>query len=403
MELQMTDRKRHAQRSGKSGRLRAFIVGGVFAVLVLGGAGVAYATADLSEDYEGRILPGSTIAGTEVAGLTREEALEAVGEAIESELHRQIDLTWEDRSWSATPEELGARSNAEAVVDAAFAASSDTSFFEKVGMRFFDQGVGFENDVAIRYSKKGALGFVEGIAESIDAEPRDATIDYSTGWVDIKRERRGIQVQVQRAHRGLMRALRAGDDAVALPVKTIEPEVRREDFDQVLLTRIGENKLYLYEDGKIVREWTVATGLPEYMTPTGLFEVTELRYEPTWINPSPDGWGKDMPEMIPPGPNNPLGVRAINWSAPAIRFHGTSATYSLGYNASHGCVRMANEDVIELYDLVEVGTPIVSVIAGPLKPMYPPPETESEPMAENSADAAGGEARSGDNERAAND
>jgi hypothetical protein len=77
-----------------------------------------------------------------------------------------------------------------------------------------------------------------------------------------------------------------------------------------------------------------------------------------------------MPAEIPPGPGNPLGVRAINWSAPAIRFHGTSATYSLGYNASHGCVRMSNEDVIELYDMIEVGTPIVSTVVAPLRPLY---------------------------------
>ena len=77
-----------------------------------------------------------------------------------------------------------------------------------------------------------------------------------------------------------------------------------------------------------------------------------------------------MPASIPPGINNPLGLRAINWSAPAIRFHGTQALYSLGYNASHGCVRMSNDDVIELYDMIDVGTPIVSTVVAPLKPLY---------------------------------
>jgi hypothetical protein len=95
-----------------------------------------------------------------------------------------------------------------------------------------------------------------------------------------------------------------------------------------------------------------------------------------------------MPATIPPGPGNPLGLRAINWSAPAIRFHGTSATYSLGYNASHGCVRMANEDVIQLYDMIDVGTPIVSVVSGPLRPMYSSSSVDPDPVepeAENEA------------------
>lgn len=77
-----------------------------------------------------------------------------------------------------------------------------------------------------------------------------------------------------------------------------------------------------------------------------------------------------MPAVIPPGLSNPLGLRAINWSAPNIRFHGTSATYSLGYNASHGCIRMSNEDVVELYDMVDVGVPIISVLYGDLQPQY---------------------------------
>ena len=76
-----------------------------------------------------------------------------------------------------------------------------------------------------------------------------------------------------------------------------------------------------------------------------------------------------MPDMIPPGPSNPLGTRALNWSADGIRFHGTSATYSLGHNASHGCIRMAMSDVEALYEMVDIGTPIVSVNYGSWSPM----------------------------------
>jgi hypothetical protein len=150
--------------------------------------------------------------------------------------------------------------------------------------------------------------------------------------------------------------------------------------------------LYLYENGKITNQWPIATGQPEYMTPTGLYSVIEKRYLPTWVNPAPDTWGASMPVSIPPGPDNPLGLRALNWSAPAIRFHGTSALYSLGFNASHGCVRMSNEDVIQLYDTIDVGTPIVSVVAGELKPLYvsapdPIPVPEEGGSGDSSGDA----------------
>ncbi len=357
-------------RIPKPGRRAALACAVLFGLGSLGAAGISYATMEYSEDYKGRILPGGIIAGVSVGGMNQKQALRAVRIAIGPQLNRQIKLSWEKKTWTVSPKELGARSNARRIVRAAFAASHDTTFFEKMQMRFLDEELEFHRRVAISYPKQGARGFVEGIAASIDEEPIDAALDYSSGWVEITPDRVGFKVNVKRAHRALMRALHNDSRKVAVPVAELQPAVTQDSFDQVLLTRIGENKLYLYENGQITRQWTVATGQPEYMTPTGLYEVTELRYEPTWVNPSPDTWGADLPASIPPGPNNPLGVRAINWSAPAIRFHGTSAEYSLGYNASHGCVRMANSDVIELYDLIDVGTPIVSVIAGPLKPLY---------------------------------
>jgi lipoprotein-anchoring transpeptidase ErfK/SrfK len=72
-----------------------------------------------------------------------------------------------------------------------------------------------------------------------------------------------------------------------------------------------------------------------------------------------------MPARIGPGPDNPLGVRAINWNRPGggdtlIRFHGTPNEASIGTAASNGCVRMFNSDVIELYDLVSPGMTIIS-------------------------------------------
>lgn len=382
----ITPTKRRFPRPGRKTAIAASVLG---ALVLLSGAGAAYATMEYSERYEGRILPGSVIAGMPVGGMDRDEAIEAVRSAIGPQLNRSIEITWKKKTWTVTPKELGARSDAKKVVDAAFAASGDTSFFDKMQMRLLDDDLDFERSVAITYPKQGVRGFIQGIAKGVDQEAQDAAIDYSSGWVEITREKVGYDVQVANARQALMAALHEEGDEVELPVTEVKPEVRQDEFDQILLVRIGENKLYLYEDGQIVREWTVATGQPEYMTPTGLYEVTELRYEPTWVNPAPDTWGADMPESIPPGPNNPLGVRAINWSAPAIRFHGTSAVYSLGYNASHGCVRMANSDVIELYDTVEVGTPIVSVIAGELKPLYAS-APDPTPVAENEAVATDG-------------
>lgn len=346
----------------------AFLI--LVGVMFLGAAGAAYATYDYSNDYEGRMLPGTTIAGVDVGGMNHDEALDAVRDAVRPELRRRVTVEWGDQTWKVTPEKIGAYTTAGRAVEAALAAGAETSFFQKMQMRVLGAEMEHSGDVAIRYPRKGARAFLEGLASSVNREVQNASLDYSSGWVKFVDGKEGRRVDVASSHGAFMKALRSGESSVPLKVKVTKPEKTVDDFDQVLLIRIGENKLYLYEDQKITHEWTVATGQPEYMTPTGLFEVELKRYLPTWVNPAPDTWGANMPASIPPGPGNPLGVRAINWTAPAIRFHGTSATYSLGYNASHGCVRMANEDVIQLYDMIEVGTPIVSVVSGPLRPMY---------------------------------
>lgn len=356
-------------RSRFSKRSR-IVLGGLATVMVLSGAGAAWATYDYTNDYAGRLLPGARISGVDVGGMTAADAVTAVRDAIRPQLDRVVTVADGSKTWEVTPRELGAKNDAEEAVAAAIDASRTTSFVDRMQMKILGDRLQFARDIAIRFPRQGVRGFIEGIAANYDKTARDATIDYSTGWVELVEERQGRKVVRDKSRKALMRALRTGEADVDLSVKTLTPQKTIEDFDQVLLVRIGENKLYLYQDGKITNSWTVATGLPEYPTPTGLFEVTEKRYMPTWINPSPDTWGKDMPAEIPPGINNPLGLRAINWSAPAIRFHGTQAIYSLGYNASHGCVRLSNADVIELYDLIDVGTPIVSTVVGRLKPLY---------------------------------
>lgn len=354
-------------RLGRAGLLAG---GLLLASLLLGAAGVSYAGYDYSRRYEGRILPGAKIAGVHVGGLRADEALTRIAGAIAPDLDRKIQLHWRDRTWTVTPRDLGARSNAEELVADALKASSDTSFVQRVRMSLFKNPLAFQREVDFSYPRGELRGFVKGIAAGLDRPARDAHIDYSTGWVEIKDAREGRTLVESKARRALLRAVNSGDSTARLTVKTLKPEVTEQAFDKVLLLHIGENKLYLYEDGKIAYSWPVATGQPEYPTPAGLYELTEKRYMPTWVNPDPDGWGASMPASIPPGPGNPLGTRALNWSAPAIRFHGTSADYSIGYNASHGCVRLHMWDVEQLYDLVDVGTPIVSVNYGGLSPLY---------------------------------
>jgi lipoprotein-anchoring transpeptidase ErfK/SrfK len=354
----------------RRGRWVALVIGLLLLASLAGAGSVAYAGYNYSERYEGRILPGARIAGVDVSGMKAGEALAAVKAVVRPRLERAIHVRWKKHEWTVTPRALGARSNARQAVERAVAASARKSFLDKTSMRLFDEELGFRRGVAVTHPRDGVRRFVADLASEVNAKPIDTRMDYSTGWIKLSSSKPGYELREKKSRRALYRAFLTGHSHVRFSVRKLRPEVTKKSFEDLLLVHIGENRLYLYEHGKITHSWPVATGQPEYPTPQGVYEITLKRYLPTWINPSPDTWGKSLPAEIPPGPGNPLGLRALNWSAPAIRFHGTDAVYSLGYNASHGCVRMSNDDVIELYNLVDVGTPIVSLQYGDLRPLY---------------------------------
>jgi lipoprotein-anchoring transpeptidase ErfK/SrfK len=132
-----------------------------------------------------------------------------------------------------------------------------------------------------------------------------------------------------------------------------------------LVLRLGERRLYLMaSDGYRERRldsFRVAVGRPGYETPVGRFEVTHKLADPEfvqfdWENPD------RVIKRIAPGPDNPLGQRWIGFTSAhgwEIGFHGTPNPELLGQAVSHGCVRMRNRDVVKVYDLVGVGTPVI--------------------------------------------
>lgn len=331
-------------------------------VLALVGTGFAYGTHAYAGEYDGRILPGVTVAGVDLAGLTPQEAVAAVQEAAAPDLDRAITLEWEGQRWRTTPRELGATTNAEQVVAAALEASRSVNLGTLARMRWFGESLTLDQDLSVTHVDERVRAFVDEIAAELHVPARDAAVSVTGERFEIVPEETGQALDTDAAAAALRDALEGGGDEVDLVVHPIEAAKTATDFSQVLLLRQSEHVLELYQDGHLTHSWNVAVGTSGYRTPTGVYEVTLKRHMPTWVNPSPNGWGASMPRRIGPGVNNPLGVRALNWSAPgAIRFHGTANVNSIGRDASKGCVRLTNDDVVELYDLVDVGTTIVSI------------------------------------------
>jgi len=115
-------------------------------------------------------------------------------------------------------------------------------------------------------------------------------------------------------------------------------------------------RLTLYRGGILARSYPVAVGQDRYPTPRGSFRVIKKETNPAW-DPPDAPWAAEL-DTIPPGPGNPLGTRWIGTSRGAIGIHGTYAEGSIGTRASHGCIRMRIADVEELFEEIELGTPI---------------------------------------------
>ncbi len=109
--------------------------------------------------------------------------------------------------------------------------------------------------------------------------------------------------------------------------------------------------LTLYEGDKKIAMYPLGLGKTSTPTPTGYYKILEKAVNPSWIDPS------DPEYEVPSGPDNPLGYRWMQIQG-NYGIHGTNKPDSIGYYVSNGCVRMYEKDVEELYDNVEVNTPV---------------------------------------------
>ncbi|MCS6812733.1 MAG: L,D-transpeptidase [Cyanobacteria bacterium] len=124
-----------------------------------------------------------------------------------------------------------------------------------------------------------------------------------------------------------------------------------------LVVRRSYRRVYVYRGGILQASYPIAVGKPGWETPIGTYRVFSKEVNPVFKS-------FRSGQIIPPGPDNPLGARWIGiWTdgRTQLGFHGTNEENLIGQAVSHGCIRMLNQDVVELYDQVEVGT-IVTVL-----------------------------------------
>lgn len=154
--------------------------------------------------------------------------------------------------------------------------------------------------------------------------------------------------------------------SIIIPTSWILPDIA--SYDGILIN-LSEMRLYFFSkhSAPIVRTYPIGIGSEGNETPVGVFKITEKLAKPSWNVPESIRKEKpELPRVVPPGPDNPLGSHALRLSAKSVLIHGTNRPFAVGRRASHGCIRMYPEDIPKLFQAVPNRSK-VTIIRQPVK------------------------------------
>jgi lipoprotein-anchoring transpeptidase ErfK/SrfK len=327
-------------------------------LLVLAIGAYAY---DSSQD--GEIADGVSIAGVDVGGMTEAEAERAVRRQLIAPLRHSLRVGYDGEHWTLPGKTLKLHAEIDRAVEEALDESRSGGFPGRLVRYVTGGSVDQRLSPAVTYSQPAINRFVRKVAETIDREPRNASVEPTGESLSIVPAEYGRKLRDDLLTRQLNAAvLNAGaDHTISARTHSLKPEVTgsevADEYPSYLTLDRATFTLRLWEHLKLAKTYTVAVGQEGLETPEGLYDIQEKEENPVWHVPTSSWAGSLAGQTIPPGPSNPIKARWMGIFEGA-GIHGTEETYSLGSAASHGCVRMAIPDVEELYDRVEVGTPI---------------------------------------------
>ncbi len=289
------------------------------------------------------IAEGVTIAGVPVGGMTADEATAAVFAAF----NEPVVIKRKKSLVKATPERLGARAYVPGAVRRAIVAGPGEA-------------------VQMVVSVKGDLvrSYVAKLAKRFSRKAKNSRLRMKGAVPVITKSKRGVKVDRRATTAAIVQALKQNlRELIRLPVQIVEPSLTRKSFGHMIVIQRGAKKLSLYKGArrgaKLRRTFPVATGLPAHPTPLGRFTVGTKWANPWWYPPDSD-WARGL-QPVPPGPGNPLGTRWMGLAGTLVGIHGTPDAASVGYSASHGCIRMYVPAAEWLFSQISIGTPVIIV------------------------------------------
>jgi len=337
----------------------SFILTALLCVLLVGGAvGIYYYDAARSD----LIAEGITAGEVNVGGMRAAEARAALEDELARPLARPVWIRHGDGRVKLTAKRAKVRTDIEGMVQKALASSRDGNVLSRAWRDVRGESVPLEIPSEIKYSKAAVARMVAGLKKQVDQPAKDAEVAYSGDGLSTIPSETGVALQAGRLTRSVSaelvsphgrRMIRARTSVVQPKVKTSEVASKYPYFITVSRT---SKELRFYRGLELEKSYRVAIGRAGFETPTGLYHIQNKAVNVAWNVPE---WGGKLAGQTIPGgsPKNPLKARWLGiYDGAGI--HGTDDIASLGTAASHGCIRMAIPEVIELYDKVPVQTPI---------------------------------------------
>jgi lipoprotein-anchoring transpeptidase ErfK/SrfK len=312
-----------------------------------------------------QIAPGVKVGGVDIGGRDADSARKIIKRQVVAPLQQPVVVSYQGKDYTLSPKQLHETADVDGMVQEAIDRSRQGNILDRVTRYASGGDVNADLAPRVSYDKGAVKDFVNQLAAGVDQDPADASVVPSDGGAKLQKRagQAGLAVEKGPTTKAIYAAAQSpGSHQTVRPVvKQTKPEVTTKDLPRAYARYIVINRssftLRFFHHLRLERSYTVAVGQQGLETPAGLYHAQDKQVDPSWHVPNSAWAGSLAGQVIPPGPADPLKARWIGiFNGAGI--HGTDEVSSLGHAFSHGCVRMAIPDVIDLYDRVQVGDPI---------------------------------------------
>ncbi|HEV7918570.1 MAG TPA: L,D-transpeptidase family protein [Solirubrobacterales bacterium] len=310
------------------------------------------------------VANGVSVGGIDVSGLSRTNAQIKLQRQLQDPLLTPIKVSYKGRTRTLTAGGAGVDVDINGMVDEAIDRGNSGFFVVNAAKSVLGVSRNVSVGTRITYSHAAVRNFINRMKRVFNQPAIDASVKFSpTGLGEVDGQT-GVKIKTSRLRRSIVATFSTHEASrkIKLPVKITKPKVTRQQLAgkypvAVTVDRSGF-RLRLFKKLKLVKTYKIAVGKAGLETPSGLYNIRDKQIDPAWHVPNSDWAGKLAGKVIKPGdPRNPLKKRWMGIYN-GVGIHGTSDISSLGTAASHGCIRMNPDDVVDLFPHVPVGASV---------------------------------------------